>query len=114
MVDKFFIDNLPELIEANPDVQAYLVPRINTVEGLTEEHVKKWGWNVNDKGWINFPDFQRRLYKNIPQIKWINRVHETLVGFQTWAPLPLVDNWCIKHPKDIKRQEEQNNYYDTL
>lgn len=38
---------LPSVLEANPDVDVYLVPRINTVSGLTEEHIQKWKWRVD-------------------------------------------------------------------
>jgi hypothetical protein len=69
------IEILPQLLEANPDNEVYLIPRVNTVEGLTQEHISKWGWRINENGWINFPDYQWRVWKNIPEIKWINKVH---------------------------------------
>ena len=58
------IYNLEELLEVNTDKDLIVVPRINTVEGLTEAHIQKWGWNVNEKGYINFPDVQTRIFKN--------------------------------------------------
>ena len=112
--DKSLIYNLPLILEANSDNEVYLVPRINTVEGLTQEHINKWGWNVNEKGWVNWPDYQWRIWKNKPEIKWVNKVHEKLEGFKTYAPLPAVEGVALNHPKDIKRQEKQNNYYNTL
>jgi hypothetical protein len=111
---KALIDNLPILLDSNPDNQVYLVPRVNTVEGLTQEHIQKWRWNVNEKGWINWPDYQWRIWKNRPEIKWKNKVHEVLEGFKAYAPLPNVEELALYHPKDIKRQEKQNAYYDTL
>ena len=105
---------LPTIIEQNPDNEVYLVPRINTVEGLTNEHIKKWGWRVDEKNWINFPDFQWRIWKNLPEIRWKNKVHEVLEGFKTYVALPANEKLCLYHPKDIKRQEKQNAYYDTL
>lgn len=42
-----FIDLLHEVLEANPEVDLYYVPRINTVSGLTEEHIQKWGWSIS-------------------------------------------------------------------
>lgn len=112
--DKSLIDNLPLILEANPDNEVYLVPRINTVEGLTQEHINKWRWNVNEKGWVNWPDYQWRIWKNKPEIKWVNKVHEKLEGFKTYAPLPAEEGVAIYHPKTISKQEKQNNYYDTL
>ena len=96
------------------EVDVLKVPRINTVEGLTQEHIQKWGWRVDEKGWVNFPDFQWRIYKNNGKIKWKNKVHEVLEGHKTISHLPLEEPWCLKHPKTIGRQEKQNEYYNTL
>lgn len=104
---------LPEIIQNNP-VDVIQVPRVNTVEGLTSEHIQRWGWNINDYGWVNWPDYQWRIYKNIPEVSWKNRVHEQLEGFKTLSQIPPTDELALHHPKDIQRQEEQNKYYDTL
>jgi glycosyltransferase involved in cell wall biosynthesis len=104
---------LPSILKSNPDVDVYLVPRINTVSGITEEHIQKWRWNVEGDR-INFPDYQWRVYKNIPTIKWINKVHERLDGFKIYSTLPPQDEFCLLHPKTIERQEKQNNFYNTL
>jgi glycosyltransferase involved in cell wall biosynthesis len=108
------ITNLPSILEHNPAVDVFLVPRINTVQGITNEHIKKWGWNVSEEGWINFPDYQWRIWKNDNKIKWINKVHERLDMFSQFCPLPASSEYCLFHPKDIKRQENQNQFYSTL
>jgi len=108
------IANLPSVLENNPENEVYLVPRVNTVEGLTNEHISKWRWNVNDKGWVNWPDYQWRIWKNKPEIKWVNKVHEKLEGYKTFAPLPELEEYSLSHPKTIERQEKQNKFYDTL
>jgi hypothetical protein len=108
------INNLPYILEINPEVDIFLVPRINTVEGLTQEHVNQWRWNVNEKGWVNFPDYQWRVYRNVSNIKWKNKVHEVLEGFKTSTLLPAEEMYCLYHPKTITKQEKQNNYYNTL
>tara|TARA_R110001599_G_scaffold188384_2_gene382863 strand:+ start:1098 stop:1727 length:630 start_codon:yes stop_codon:yes gene_type:complete len=108
------IENLPIILETNPNNEVYLVPRVNTVEGLTKEHINLWEWNVNDKGWVNWPDYQWRIWKNKPNIKWKNKVHEVLDGYKSYATLPSQEELALYHPKDIERQEKQNNYYDTL
>lgn len=108
------IANLPYILEVNQEVDVFLVPRINTVEGLTQEHIRQWRWNVNQKGWVNFPDYQWRIYRNDPSIKWKNKVHEVLEGFKTSTLLPAEEMYCLLHPKTIDRQEKQNNYYETL
>jgi hypothetical protein len=108
------LESLPSILEDNPEVDVYLVPRVNTVTGLTNEHIQKWGWNVNSEGWVNWPDYQWRIYKNIPDIKWKNKVHEVLDGFKQYATLPMEEDYSLYHPKEIERQIKQNEYYDTL
>jgi hypothetical protein len=108
------INNLPYILEINPEVDVFLVPRVNTVEGLTQEHIRQWRWMVNENGWVNFPDYQWRVYRNTPNIKWKNKVHEVLEGFKTSTLLPAEEEYCLYHPKTIERQEKQNNYYNTL
>jgi hypothetical protein len=106
------IENLPAILENNIDV--ILVPRVNTVQGITQQHIQHWGWKQNDKGWIQWPDFQWRIYKNIPEIKWKNKLHEVLDGYKTYSNLPEMEEYALYHPKTIERQEQQNNFYSTL
>jgi cellulose synthase/poly-beta-1,6-N-acetylglucosamine synthase-like glycosyltransferase len=108
------ITNLKSLLELNPTTELFLVPRVNTVKGLTQEHINKWRWNVNEKGWVNWPDYQTRIIQNSPKIKWQNKVHEQIIGFSTRGVLPMEEEWCLYHPKTIGRQEAQNQYYDSL
>jgi glycosyltransferase involved in cell wall biosynthesis len=108
-----FIDLIHQILESNPEVDLYFVPRINTVSGLTEEHIQKWGWKV-ENGRVNYPDYQGRIYRNSSEIKWENKVHEKIVGFKQYTALPEVDALSLIHPKTIERQERQNAYYETL
>jgi hypothetical protein len=113
--NELLISHLPDLLELNPDIEVYLVPRVNTVDGLTNEHVQKWGWHVLANGHINWPDYQWRIWKNKPEIKWVNKLHEKLEGFTTFSHLPAdTQAFCLYHPKTIQKQEKQNNLYDTI
>jgi glycosyltransferase involved in cell wall biosynthesis len=103
---------LPAILEDNHTVEMFSIPRINTVEGLTEQHIRQWGWRVDEKGWVNYPDYQNRILKNKPEIHWVNKVHEKLVGAMVTTELP--PGLDLIHPKTIDRQEKQNNYYNTL
>ena len=98
------IEILPYVLEENFDCDVFLVPRVNTVTGLTNEHISKWGWNVNDKGWVNWPDNQWRIWKNKSEIQWINKVHERLNGFKSYTLLPESEGFALYHPKTIERQ----------
>ena len=44
--NEYLIEALPFILEANDDTEAFWVPRVNTVAGITDEHITKWGWNV--------------------------------------------------------------------
>jgi glycosyltransferase involved in cell wall biosynthesis len=108
------IRNLPSILQTNPTVDLLLVPRINTVEGLTQEHINKWKWRVDEKGWVNFPDYQTRILQNSPKINWASKVHEVLTGHSSYVMLPAEEEYCLYHPKEIERQERQNNFYSVL
>jgi glycosyltransferase involved in cell wall biosynthesis len=108
------IASLPEILESNPDVDLYWVPRINTVESITPEHIQQWRWNVNENGWVNFPDYQSRLYRKTQSITWVNKVHERIDGSKIFTHLPAEEDFCLYHPKTIERQEKQNEFYNNI
>jgi len=112
--NEYLIQALPFILEANADVEAYWVPRVNTVAGITDEHIQKWGWRLSEDGWVNFPDWQMRIYQNIDTIYWIKPVHEQLKGYTKFANLPAEEKYTLYHPKDIRRQEKQNAFYETI
>ena len=111
---KLLAKNLKTIIEFNKEIELFYVPRINTVEGITDRHFMKWGWNKNDKGHINWPDWQPRLHKNVSHIFWNRAVHERLDGFKTYTTLPEEERFALVHHKTIDRQEKQNQFYSTL
>jgi len=110
---EYLVEYLPNLLDTNP-VDIVFVPRVNTVEGLTQSHIDKWKWNVNEKGWVNFPDYQTRIYKNTPDVTWMNKVHERITGYNTFSNFPAEEQWSLYHHKQINRQEKQNEFYETI
>jgi hypothetical protein len=112
--ESFLVKNLKSILEDNP-VDLLITPRKNLVEGLTQEHIQKWGWNVNEQGWVNWPDAQKRIYKNTSEIKWSgHQVHGMVEGYKTFATLPFTEEWSIIHNKTIDRQENQNKRYTKI
>ena len=111
---KQLIENIKLILESNTAIDLYWVPRVNTVDGLTEEHIKKWNWDVNEKGWINWPDWQGRIWKNRPNIRWVNDVHEVLAGYNEYTSLPAEEEFCFYHKKNINKQEKQNEFYGGI
>lgn len=112
--NEFLLNNIESILFSNPSIELYWIPRENYVSGITNQHIEKWKWNIDSLGRINFPDFQARLFKNIPNIKWQNPVHEIIVGAVAQASLPAESRFCLLHEKTIEKQEKQNKLYDSI
>ena len=107
------LSQLKEILEIN-DVDLIWIPRVNIVDGITDEHIQKWGWRVSEKGWVNYPDYQARVFRNDEKIRWVRPVHEYIGGCKTYAHLPPHEELSLYHPKTIDKQEEQNKFYSGL
>lgn len=112
MISEYMVKSIKSIIEMNPNVDLFSLPRINTVEGLTHDHIYKWGWYLNNRGYINFPDFQGRIYRS--DMMWFGNVHEKIVGSKNSTLFPEEEIYCIQHHKTIKKQESQIMFYNTL
>ena len=111
--NEILLSQIKQVLEMN-EVDLIWVPRVNTVEGITNEHCAKWGWRINDKGWINYPDYQARVFKRSKDIKWIKPVHEYITGCKTYAHLPSQEELSLYHHKTIDKQEQQNKMYEGI
>ena len=111
--NEILIKQLPDILEIN-DTDLIWVPRINLVNGITSWHLHHWHWRQTEQGWINFPDYQARIFRNTDDIKWIKPVHEVIDGAKTYSHLPPQEELTLKHEKDIVRQEVQNKLYEDI
>ena len=111
--NEILLQQLPTILEIN-DTDLVWVPRINIVNGITDFHLNLWKWRTTEQGWINFPDYQARIFKNTNEIKWVKPVHEVIDGAQTYSHLPPHEELTLKHEKEIQRQEMQNKLYDQI
>ena len=102
------------VLEMNDGVDLIWIPRVNTVDGITDEHIQKWGWRVTEKGWVNYPDYQARVFRNSDEIHWVGKVHERITGCKTYSHLPPHEELSLYHPKTIDKQVKQNELYDKL
>ncbi len=107
------LEQLPTILEYN-DVDLIWIPRVNTVEGITDEWIQKWGWQLTENGWVNYPDYQSRVFRNKENIRWERNVHEQITGCKTYAHLPPHEELSLYHPKTIDKQIKQNEFYSTL
>ena len=104
-----------EVLDANDGIDLIAVPRVNIVKGLEQNDIIQWHWQVNSQGWVNWPDPQHRIFRNKPEVKWVNKVHEIIVGWKTYAELPSEDDsYALYHIKDIDRQRKQNEFYSKI
>ena len=108
------VKNLHKIIESNLDIDLFLIPRVNLVSDIEHKHIEKWKWNINANGWINWPDYQYRIFKNNFNIKWENKVHEKIVGANTGSQLPATPEYALVHEKSIKKQIKQNKLYEKI
>ena len=95
----------------NDNVDLIWIPRVNTIEGMTQEHIQKWSWRVTEKGWVNYPDYQARVFRRDKSIRWTRPLHELITGCKTYAHLPPHEELSLYHPKTIQKQEQQNMFY---
>ncbi len=107
------LSQIKQIIEMN-DVDLIWIPRVNTVEGLTDEWSNKWRWRVTENGWVNYPDYQSRVFRRSENIRWMNKVHERIEGAQTYAHLPPHEELSLYHPKTLDKQIKQNELYSTI
>ena len=100
-------------IDADEYPHETLLEQLKTVEGFTDADVKRWGWRITEKGWVNYPDYQARVFRNTEDIMWVRPLHEYIIGCKTYAHLPPHEELSLYHPKTKEKQEEQNLYYNT-
>src|SRR6185503_8790931 len=112
-------ENLDELLDSNPDVEAYAVPRINDFRGVTVEHANQWGWQLTTSAKfkrpiVNFPDPQWRIFKRDPRIRFKGRLHEKIEGFNSYTHLPASEEYALYHDKTIETQIKTNLRYNQM
>ena len=105
------LQQLKQILEMN-DVDLVWIPRVNTVEGFTQNDVGRYGWRMTEKGWVNYPDYQARVFRNHKDIRWTRPLHEHIVGCKTYSHLPPHEELSLYHPKTIQKQEQQNMFYN--
>lgn len=117
---ELLLENVKLIIESNPTIELFWIPRINDFRGVTQEHANQWGWRLTpsvtyNRPIINWPDPQGRLFKNIPdRIKWVGRLHERIEGNKAHVYLPFDEDLSLYHDKTIDRQIKTNLKYNQM
>ena len=109
--NEILLQQLKEILTINY-VDLIWIPRVNTIDGMTQEDVQRWGWRVTEKGWVNYPDYQARVFRNSENIRWTRPLHEYIKGCKTYSHLPPHEELSLYHPKTIQKQTQQNVFYN--
>ena len=124
MPQETLIRNIKSII-GQSDAEIIAIPRINIHPGSTREFIEKSNFSVNEVGWINWPDFQMRIYKKCDYIKWSDEVHTKLIGSDKVVAVQTDPRLALWHIKSIEKQESRwavngdlttpkGNLYDML
>lgn len=110
---EILIRNIKRVIsETHADI--IYVPRMNIIPGYTYDWLEKHQFHINEVGFINWPDYQGRVFMNNGIIRWKNTLHEKLDGgIATIVLQPLVE-MGLWHIKSIKKQTTQGDFYNNI
>jgi len=127
MPQESLIKNIKQAIIDIDDVEIIHVPRINICPGYTQEWIQKCNFTVNEVGWINWPDYSVRVFKNIPSIRYNNNLHEKISSSGKSAAIPANPLLALWHIKSVEKQDNRwdpdtkeyvspgkENLYDSL
>ena len=106
MPQEMLIKNIKRIIE---DTQAEVIsiPRINIHPGITEQEVKDFGFHVNEVGFINWPDYQTRIFKKCDHIHWTDTLHTKLVGSDKIVGVKPNPSMALWHIKSMEKQKSR-------
>ncbi len=105
------LKQLKQILNMNLGVDLVWIPRVNTVDGMTSEMAHSIGWRMDKNNWVNYPDYQARVFRNHKDIRWTRPLHEHIVGCKTYAHLPPHEELSLYHPKTLEKQIAQNKFY---
>lgn len=126
MPQELIIKRIKEVISTT-GADFLMIPRINIVLGATrkwcEDH--DFGDKVNELGWINWPDYNGRIFKNNGIIKYGNALHEKIQGYTNMKLIADNPGLALYHIKSVDKDNNRwsngsyvspknDNLYDTL
>lgn len=103
-------------IIAETGVEILYVPRMNIHPGATEKFTQDYGFQTNEAGFVNWPDYQGRVWKRCPYIKLTEELHTKLTGSDKVLAIKPDVSLGIWHIKSIEKQmsrwqkDETGNY----
>ena len=107
------LEHIDAVLDSNEVNEVIWLPRMNFFIGVTQDDINQWGWRLYDD-MINFPDYQSRIYKNLPYIRYQRRLHEKVEGFKSYTFVPPQKDYAIVHEKSIEKQRQTNVNYNKM
>jgi hypothetical protein len=101
------ITQIEDVLTADADL--VLLPRVNIVLGKLVGDFTR-----NEYGFVNWPDYQGRIYKNKPGIEWVGIVHEKIQGAEKVIRVEPQPNLALWHVKTSRKCEKQLKLYEGL
>ena len=83
------------------------IPRINIHPDITEEEATERKWEINDAGFINWPDYQLRLHKKCDHIYWTDTLHTKLTGSDKVTGIKAIPSLAMWHIKSMDKQNSR-------
>lgn len=114
IVNAVIVQVIRNIICNKNDVSGIHIPRINIVNNASSEDLRRFNFTINENGWINWPDYQPRFINKLSGIHFVNKVHETFNDHSKTVFLEASAPYALLHIKDIDKQKQQNQFYDTL
>ena len=116
--------NIKQVI-TDSQAELIVIPRLNMCLGATDEWYKDHNFTVNELDWINWPDYQGRIFKKSENIKWSRGLHEVVTGYKKQITLEAHPQLAILHIKAVEKDNnrwtngnyrvpESDNLYDSL
>lgn len=106
MPQEKLIRNLKNII-TETEAEIFFIPRINIHPGITQSFIDYYKFNINEAGWINWPDYQGRLYKNCEGITWTDELHSKLTGSNKVQGIVAKPELALWHIKSMEKQESR-------
>lgn len=103
---EFLMSQLTNIVASGAD--SYGIPRINLIEEINESDRR-----INAKGYVSWPDYQERIFKNISELYYVKNIHEYLTSSRPKkrVNVPEDERYAIVHSKHIETWDNAHQFY---
>lgn len=106
MPQESLIKNIKKIIEETK-AEIIAIPRVNIHPDITEKDAEDFGFTINENGFINWPDYQMRIYKKCDYIYWTKELHTKLTGSDKGIAIKPMVPMALWHIKSMDKQKSR-------